>query len=87
MLKIRFTFFSGTLQERGFFTEDAGEKNKYTHEEFLSTRAEAYNIPYMDVILKRIKFLKYLPFIQHISDKSNNRDASLQTCTLENHQL
>ena len=68
-----FLIVSGTLRERGIRDpSDGAEKNKYEHEEFLTTESGAYDLPYIDAIRRRLPFLKYLPFIQPINDSSKD---------------
>lgn len=68
----------GTLRERGFFTADSdGVKNKYEHDEYLTTESEAYSLPYVETCIKHLPFLRHLPFIQSVNVRKADGDIGL----------
>ena len=84
----RVLFFTGTMRERGFFTADSDAlRNKYDHEEYLTTEAEAYNLPHLELVVKRLPFLRYLPFIQNINVIKSDGDVKLDVVGCDNDNL
>ena len=73
------------MRERGFFTADSDAmRNKYDHDEYLTTEAEAYNLPHIEPLIQRIPCLRYLPFIQQINVKKAGDDLKLDVVCCDN---
>ena len=73
------------MRERGFFTADSDAmRNKYDHEEYLTTEAEAYNLPHIEAFIRWIPCLRYLPFIQQINVKKTDGDVILDVVCCDN---